>query len=151
MASKLTNTIETIKRIALTLPQESIEVANGEHTGSLHVATSSAELVKRAKRVGHEVSSFFTKEDFMCIIRDYFSDEYALADLAQWLTDYKTDYSRKTLQGCLFDKEVGIVAFPDGKVVNSSDYTIIVEKKDSCYRNTRTGLPFDIVTAFLEY
>ena len=150
MASKMTKVAEEVRRIATTLPAESIEVANGEHTGALHIGPATSQIAKRAKKLGHEVSAFFSKEILMECVYDYFSDEYALQDLSQWLCDYKQDYTRKELQGCLFDKDAGLVAYPNGDIVESSDYTIIVEKKDSSYRNTRTGLPFDIVTAYLE-
>lgn len=149
MASKMTTTAEEVKRIATTLPAESIEVANGEHT-LVHIGAAQSQIVKRARKLNHEASAFFSKEIFMECVYDYFSDEYALQDLAQWLCDYKQDYTRKELAGCLFDKSAGMVAYPNGDIVESSDYTIIVEKKDSSYRNTRTGLPFDIVTAYLE-
>ncbi len=149
MASDIRITVEEIQKIGTTLPEESIEIGNGGHTGNLHIGLSEKELIKRAQRCGHAVSSFYTKENMILCIHDYLGDTYALPGIAKWILDYKEDYTRATWRGCYFDKPVGIIAYPDGTVEETSDYIIVVEKQDDRYKNTRTGLPFDIVTVYL--
>ncbi len=149
MASKIEIKMQELRKIGTTIPEESIEVGNGGHTGSLHIGLSENELVKRAKKLGHEVSSFYSKADMILCLHDYLSGDYALLRAAEWIMDYTKDYTRNYWEGCYFDKPIGIIAYPDGTVEETSDYTIVVEKKDDRYRNTRTGLPCDIVTMFL--
>ena len=150
MSSRKRIIMDEIRTKAAALPEESIEVANGEHTLFRHIAVGQDELRRRARKSGHEQSSFFSKDAFIDCFRDFFSDEYGLGQVADWILGSNRE-ARFNAEGGIFDKTVGLVAMPDGEVYESGDYVLVLQKQDSYYRNKLTGLPFDIVTAYLEY
>jgi len=149
MASKETMLANEIRRKVNMLTEESIEMANGEHTLFNHVGLTDTQLISRAKRIGHEASSFTSKEAVLACVRDYFNDDYAMSKIIKWIMDSATPCRSDINEGCLFDEIIGKVALPDGTITESSTYSLILQKEDKYYRNRITGLPFDIVTAYV--
>lgn len=138
---------QEIQRKGELVNYELLDFASGGHLSMLHVGMTDEELVKRLKSEG-TCSTFTDKNCVNIALSELFSDPYAARLIAEWVID-PTALPRKKFDGFANDK-LGRMIRKNGAIVSCDAFAFIFQKHDEDYRNKITGLPFDVVTAYVE-
>ena len=128
---------------------ENFDVASGNHLSCLHIGLSDEELAARGKTA----STFFTKEDCEYCLHDFFDSTYGVEEVARWAADYSAA-NRKEFPGFAIDYEeqgkfIGKL-MQNGTTQDVNGYVLILQREYPGYTNKVTGMPFDIVTLYVE-
>jgi len=140
--------MQEIQRKGELVNYELLDYANGGHLSMLHVGMTDEDLVRRLKSEGNSCSTFTDKNSVNIALSELFSDPYAARLIAEWVIDAAA-LPRKKFDGFANDK-LGRMIRKNGAIVSCDAFAFIFQKQDKDYRNMITGLPFDVVTAYVE-
>lgn len=137
-----------IIRKAEYLTAETLDVLNGGHFSTYHINVSELQLRRRGKDIA---STFNSMADINVALKLAFTDMYNVAAIEKALSRAKEgDRDEVPFFG---DYNLGKALVRTGngcKMVSCSCGNVVIEYKDSDYRNKTTGMPFEVITITLE-
>lgn len=147
--SKEEKLVEEIKNNFYRMNYSNLCVSGGYHV-STHVGLDAEELISEGKKRKGYMSSFFTENDFNIALDYLFNDNYSLKQIAKWLLESKE--SRMIFRAYSFEQDaLGIVLGKNGAIWKTNSIAVVLQKLDDIDdRNITTGMPFNVITMYLE-
>lgn len=137
-----------IIRKAEYLTAETLDVLNGGHFSTYHINVSELQLRRRGKDIA---STFNSMADVNVALNLAFTDMLNAAGIEKALKKAKEGDREEIPFFCDYDLGKAMVRTEEGvKMVPCSCGNVVIEFKDSDYRNKTTGMPFEVITITLE-
>ncbi len=141
--------VDEIMRKEEIVNYELLDLASGGHLSMFHVGMSDEELVRRQfQEHGKCCSTFKDKNAINIALSELFEDRYACQMISKWVLDASAT-PRKSFDG-FSNNKLGRKIKKNGAIVECEAFVFVLQKQTSDYRNIITGLPFDIVTIYVE-
>ena len=140
--------VEEIQRKGEIVNYELFDLACGGHLSMLHVGMTNEELVRRLRQEHKCCSTFTNKNAVNIALSELFGDKYACQMISKWVLDASASPRREFdgFANCSLGRKIR----KNGAIVECEAFIIVLQKQTSDYRNKITGLPFDIVTMYVE-